>query len=110
MMMKKIVEEIIDEATELEAFGKQRGDECEECEEEVKKSYKEDCSRCGPGMSASMPRMTLVGMDAVALFPSLSWKRTGAIVRKRILKSKMKLEGFNWRKGMVYIKTNRALT
>ena len=83
---------------------------CDECESELEMSYKENCDECGPGMSNKLPKMTLVGMDAVALFPSLTGKRTGRIVRKRILKSKMKMEGFSWKRGMVYIKTNKNLT
>ena len=94
----------------LEIFKSRVEGECKDCEEILKDSYREDCSKCGPGMSASLPRMTLVGMDAVALFPSLSGKRTSKIVRKRIVMSRIKLEGFNWKKGMVYIKTNRSLT
>ena len=65
---------------------------------------------CGPGMSTEMPRMTLVGMDAVALFPSMSGKKTAQIVRKRISRSRMKMNGFHWKRGMVYIKINRGLT
>ena len=57
-----------------------------------------------------MPKMSLVGMDAVALFPSLSGKRTSRIVRKRIMASKMKMKGLQWRRGMIYIRINRKLT
>ena len=53
--------------------------------------------------------MSLVGMDAVALFPSLSGKKTGEIIRRRVTKSPMRMDGFNWKRGMVYIKTNKHL-
>ena len=46
--------------------------DCEDCAAELKSSYKEDCKECGPGMEMELPRMSLVGMDAVALFPSMS--------------------------------------
>ena len=52
--------------------------------------------------------MVLVGMDAVALFPSMSGKETGKIVRKRIKDSSVRIEGFNWRKAAVYIRINRG--
>ena len=88
---------------------KKRIRDCEECADELKKSYREDCIGCGPGMDPDMPRMSLVGMDAVALFPSLSGKRTGEIIRKRVATSPLLMEGFIWRRGMVYIRTNRKL-
>ena len=67
--MKELMEEIIDEVARMEAFTNSEKEEvCEDCDEEVKSSYMEECSKCGPGMSADLPRMALVGMDAVALF------------------------------------------
>ena len=51
----------------------------------------------------------LVGMDAVALFPSMSGRTTGRIVRKRIGKTTVKMEGFNWKKAAVYIRINKEL-
>ena len=86
--MKNVLEEILDEVMEIEAFSRRAESGCKDCEETLKNSYREDCCKCGPGMSTSLPKMTLVGMDAVALFPSLSGKRTSRIVRKRIVKSK----------------------
>ena len=55
-------------------------------------------------------KLAMVGMDAISLFPSMSGKRTGRIVRERISKGVMKIRGFCWKKGMVYIKINRHLT
>ena len=49
-------------------------------------------------------------MDAVALFPSMTGKRTAQIVRKRITRSPIKLRGFNWKRGVIYIRVNRSLT
>ena len=108
--MKNILEEVLDEVMDLEASSRRAKGGCKDCEEVLKNSYREDCNKCGPGMSTTLPKLIFVGMDAVALFPSLSGKRTSRIVRKRLLKSKIKLEGFNWKKGMVYIKNNKALT
>ena len=45
-----------------------------------------------------------------ALFPSMMAARTAEIVRKRIMGSKIKLDGFDWRVGLVYIQMNRKLT
>ena len=56
------------------------------------------------------PKMALIGMDAVALFPSLSGKNTARIVRETAEKTTMKLEGFDWKKGMVYVRINKHLT
>ena len=89
-VITSVVEEIITEVFKIEEFKKgqnpdtdkeERG--CVDCGEELKRSYEEDCKECGQGMSPEMPKMTLVGMDAVALFPSLSGKKSGQIVRKR---------------------------
>ena len=46
-------------------------------------------------------------MDAVALFRSLSGKNTAKIVKKKIIESDMKCEGFNWKKAAVYIINNK---
>ena len=51
----------------------------------------------------------MVGMDAVPLFPSMTSKRTAKIVRKRVSESRMKMPGFNWKRGMIYIMANRHL-
>ena len=114
-MTEKIIEEIISTVIELESLmrkttAKEDHRDCKDCEEELRRSYREDCSKCGPRTRTEMPRMTLVGMDAVALFPSLSGKKTGQIVRKRIERSPMKMRGFQWKRGMVYIKVNKNLT
>ena len=50
--------------------------------------------------------MVLVGMDAVSLFPSLSGTNTAKIVREKVEKSKLQVDGFDWKKGMVYVRTN----
>ena len=77
-------------------------------EEATKLRMKEDCKECGP--PAEMEEMSLLGLDVVALFPSMSSKKTGEIVRSRIQKSKMKFAGFEWRRGAVYVVINKHLT
>ena len=52
----------------------------------------------------------LIGCDVIALFPSLTSKRTGEIIRDRILKSPLKFEGFDSKQGRRYIVLNQHLT
>ena len=77
-------------------------------EEEIKLKLRKDCEECGPPENEL--ELCMLGLDVEALFPSMTSKRTGEIVRKRMMKSEMKLEGFNWRMGLVYIKMNKHLT
>ena len=52
----------------------------------------------------------LKNLTCACWFPSMSAKRTGEIIRRRRMRSKMKVEGFDWRKGLVYIQMNHHLT
>ena len=52
----------------------------------------------------------LFGCDVVPLFPSLTSKRTGEIIRDRILKSKLEFKGFDDKQGRRYIVMNKDLT
>ena len=54
--------------------------------------------------------LCLLGLDVVALFPSMTSKRTGEILRKRMMKSRLEVKGFDWRRGLVYIVINKHLT
>ena len=83
--------------------------ECEECESLVKKISSRHCKDCGEGIQDEDMTFSLVGMDAVALFPSLSGKRTARIVRRRVARSNLKFEGFNWKKAVIYVMTNKHL-
>ena len=76
---------------------------CEECAEERKNMIRKDCKDCGEGVEENW---ILVGMDAVALFPSMTAATTGKIIKKKVEKTKMSVEGFNWKKASLYIKTN----
>ena len=74
----------------------------------VKKLMKERCEECGPEIEDL--EMCLLGLDVEALFPSMTAPRTGEIVRRRMMKSKMMIEGFDWKRGLVYIQMNKHLT
>ena len=41
----------------------------------------------------------IIGCDVVALFPSLTSKKTGEIIRERIIKSKLSFKGFDYQQG-----------
>ena len=49
-----------------------------------------DCDECGSGIGLEELIHTLLGIDEKVMFPSLSAKLTGKIIRERIIKSKLK--------------------
>ena len=57
----------------------------------------EICKDCGKEKMEPEKERCLIGCDVVALFPSLTSKRTGEIVRDRIMKSGLKFEGINYK-------------
>ena len=77
-------------------------------EEAMKERLEAECEDCG-GETEEM-ELCLLGLDVEALFPSMTSARTGEIVRRRMMKSKMKVEGFQWKVGLVYILMNKHLT
>ena len=77
-------------------------------EEAMKERLEAECEDCG-GKTEEM-ELCLLGLDVEALFPSMTSARTGEIVRRRMMKSKMKVEGFQWKVGLVYILMNKHLT
>ena len=81
--------------------------ECGECTEIFDKIVSKDCDECGKGVENK--ELAMVGMDAVALFPSLTGKRTASIVKRRTATSNIRVKGFNWKRGAIYIKINRHL-
>ena len=110
-MTLEIVEEVIEMIEETRNDHKrQKVEGCEECKEEIKKAMKENCKFCGDGIDYEIPRMALVGMDAVALFPSLTGKKTAKLVRETAEKTTMLIDGFDWRRGMIYVRMNKQLT
>ena len=69
---------------------------------------RKNCAECGPPIKKM--RMSLIGLDVEALFPSMTSARTGEIVRKRMMRSSLNPAGFNWKMGLVYIRMNKNLT
>ena len=51
-------------------------------------------------------KLSLVGSDVIALYPSLTADRTAAIVRRKIEESEIKFEGFNYDMGRAYLAIN----
>ena len=78
--MNEIVEEALDMGEE---------NACKDCTEEKMKTMGRDCRGCGRGTSKEENTYALVGMDAVALFPSLSGKTTASIVRKKVMENEV---------------------
>ena len=106
LIARDLVEEVLEEVKLI--TNADQGD-CKECEELKAAVMKRNCQSCGEGVLGEEEELSMVGMDAVALFPSLSGKRTAEIVRERVKKSRLKLSGFNWRKAMIYIISNKHL-
>ena len=52
----------------------------------------------------------LLGLAVVALFPSMQSANTGRIIRQQVLKSPLKIDGFDFREGARYIVVNRKYT
>ena len=79
-------------------------------DDEFKMRLKKDCDECGEGISEKELEICLLGNDVVALFPSIKSQNTGKIVRKRVIRSPLKFDGFNWRQGARYVVMNKHLT
>ena len=75
----------------------------------IQKIMMMDCEECGQGVGEEELSQTLLGFDVVGLFPALKSQNTGEIIRKRIMKSKMMINGFSWRQGARYIAMNKHL-
>ena len=52
-------------------------------------------------------KITLVGNDVTALYPSLTAENSARIAKKQILKSKVRFEGFNMDRGRAYLTINK---
>ena len=76
------------------------------CQEVMYREIAKDCNLCGKGLKKEDVTMCLIGSDVVALYPSLSPRNTGEIVKNRIEKSNVKFEGFDEKKGLTYIRMN----
>ena len=69
-----------------------------------------DCEECGEGIGEEELHQTLLGLDVVGLFPAIKSKNTGQIVRRMVVRSNIKIKGFNWKYGARYIAMNKHLT
>ena len=97
-IVAEIIEKILEQA------------ECRECSVERDRTRRKDCEECGEALEQEEDLETvLVGMDVVALFPSMTANTTARIVRERVTQSNMQVEGFRWKKAAVYIRLNRSL-
>ena len=115
---EELIEEIIDEILEdmmmknddLRDLEEQQLDNMmkENDTEETDDVRNKECRECGKKVEEM--KMNMLGLDVEALFPSMSSKRTGEIVRKRIMKSRIEPRGFNWKVGLTYIVINKHLT
>ena len=101
----EILKAVIESSTDI-AEARRARKECQECMEEIDLLNRQECS-CGPAIRRT--ELAMVGMDAVALFPSMSGRKTAEIVRKRVVRSSLNLRGFNWRKALIYIRANMKL-
>ena len=54
-------------------------------------------------------RITMIGSDVVALFPSLTAKETGEDCESQVLKSPLRVDGGNYREMARYCTGNRKL-
>jgi hypothetical protein len=84
--------------------------DCEDCGEELRCRMESDCEECGEGMFIEDQEICLLGLDVVALFPSMQSKTTGKIIHQQVLKSPIDIQGFNWKQGARYIVVNRKYT
>ena len=83
---------------------------CKRCAERLKVKLERDCDTCGPAWYKEDYELVLIGNDVVALFPSLTSKRSGELVREEVEESDIVVEGFNHRLGVRYIKMMKHLT
>ena len=88
--------------------GRKEGKEIEEDEGFEEMEEPEDCCCYIP--DGDIMELIVLGNDVIALFPSLTSKRTGQIIREQVLKSKMKYEGFDFKEIRRYVAANRELT
>ena len=78
---------------------------CDACLEKMKKTRTIDCSSC-----RNDEKITIVGADVVALFPSMTGENTGRIVREETYNSAIKFDGINYKLVALYVRINKHLT
>ena len=97
--------------------GEERQEESEEtmemhydCGQEWRYKMQKDCEECGDGIYWEDHEVCLLGLDVVALFPSMQSATTGRTILEHVLRSPLKIEGFYWKQGARYIVVNRRYT
>ena len=78
-----VIEEILEDLEQMV----ETATDCKDCEVERRKLQEMECKVCGEGVKEGQDTFALIGMDAVALFPSLSGENTARIVRRRVEKT-----------------------
>ena len=71
------------------------------CNEMIRKDWE---SRQEDGDLEEMPEIVMIGADVKALFPSIMSRRTGRIVRKALLRSRLKFKGINYKAAAMYVR------
>ena len=84
--------------------------DCDRCGRMWRDMMEENCEECGDGLFWEDQEICLLGLDVVALFPSMTSETTGKIIRKHVLKSPIKIEGFDWKQGARYVVLNKQYT
>ena len=80
------------------------------CGELIVELLDKNCIECGPRLREQELEYSLVGSDVKALFPSITSKHTGEIIRRRVQNTTLRMEGFDVEKGLAYIAMNSHLT
>ena len=56
--------------------------DCDNCGQRWRHMMEKDCEECGEGLYWEDQEICLLGLDVVALFPSLKSENTGRIIRQ----------------------------
>ena len=80
------------------------------CGNMITEELRTTCKECGPGIKNEDIEYSVIGNDVKALYPSITSENTGRIIRKRIERTNLEFEGFDWKKGAAYIAMNTNLT
>ena len=69
-----------------------------------------DCITCGQGILREDKELCMLGLNGVALFPSMKSKNTGKIIMRQLWKIPLKINGFNWKHGVSFLVVNKEYT
>ena len=99
---KKYTEDLIQNIDEIE--------DCVDCRKVVENILNDSCDECGPPSKIEDLQMCHLGLDVVALFPSMQERNTGLIIRNRTIQSSLKMPSFDTKEGGRYVIMNQNLT